>query len=43
MDPVTARKTWRTVEPVHGLVYFAPEPAEEYAAIGLGPGQRGYG
>lgn len=42
MDPVTARKTWRTVEPLHGLVYFAPEPAEEYAALGLGPGQRGY-
>jgi hypothetical protein len=42
MDPLIARKTWRTLEPLHGLIYFAPEAAEEYAAIGLGPGQSGY-
>jgi hypothetical protein len=42
MDPVIARKTWRTVEPLHGLVYFAPEPAEGYVAAGLEPGQMGY-
>jgi hypothetical protein len=42
MDPVTARKTWRTLEPLHGLVYFAPEAAEEYAAIGLAPEVGGY-
>jgi hypothetical protein len=42
MDPVTARKTWRTLEPLHGLIYFAPEATEEYAAIGLVPEIGGY-
>jgi hypothetical protein len=42
MDPVVARKTWRTLEPLHGLIYFAPQAGEEYAAIGLPPGQGGY-
>lgn len=37
MDPITARKCWRTLEPYHGLVYFAPEASEEYVAIGLEP------
>jgi hypothetical protein len=35
MDPVIARKTWRTLEPIHGAVYFAQEQAEAYGAIGL--------
>lgn len=35
MDPIVARKTWRTVEPVHGAIYFAPEPAAAYAELGL--------
>jgi hypothetical protein len=35
MDPVVARKCWRTLEPYHGLVYFAPEAARAYSAIGL--------
>lgn len=38
MEPVIARKTWRTVEPIHGLVYFAPQAAEAYAALGLRDG-----
>lgn len=29
-----ARTTWRTCEPVHAMVYFAPEAQEEYAALG---------
>jgi Helix-turn-helix family len=41
MDPVIARKTWRTLEPYHGLVYFAAEPTERYAALGI-DGQDGY-
>lgn len=41
MDPVAARKTWRTLEPIHGMIYFAPEAAEEYAAIGI-EGRSGY-
>ena len=36
-----ARKTWRTLEPIHGLIYFAPEAAEHYAAIGI-DGRAGY-
>lgn len=35
MDTAIARKTWRTLEPYHGLVYFAPEPVAAYAAIGI--------
>lgn len=34
-DPVVARKTWRTVEPLHGLIYFVPEGPERYGAAGL--------
>jgi hypothetical protein len=35
MDPNIARKTWRTLEPYHGLVYFCPEATEAYAALGI--------
>jgi hypothetical protein len=42
MDPMVARKTWRTLEPLHGLIYFAPEAAEEYAALGIPAGRTGY-
>src|SRR6187455_478384 len=35
MDPIVARKTWRTAEPIHGMIYFAPEAEEAYQAIGL--------
>lgn len=35
MDPVVARKTSRTLEPYHGLVYFAPESSERYARLGI--------
>ena len=41
MDPSVARKTWRTLEPYHGLVYFAPEPVAAYAAVGV-VGRSGY-
>ena len=42
MDPTTARKTWRTLEPIHGLIYFAPEAADAYTALGLPAGRAGY-
>jgi hypothetical protein len=42
MDAQLARKTWRTMEPVHGAVYFAAEPREEYVAIGLDDRMSGY-
>ena len=35
MDPSTSRTTWRALEPVHAMVYFAPEAQEEYAALGF--------
>ena len=35
MDPLTARKTWRTPEMIHGFIYFAPEHTRAYAALGL--------
>lgn len=35
MNPDVARQTSRTLEPVHAMVYFAPEPQEEYATLGL--------
>jgi helix-turn-helix protein len=41
VDPIVARKTWRTLEPYHGLVYFAPEPAERYGGLGI-EGRDGY-
>ena len=25
-----ARKTWRTIEPLHGMIYFVPEAAEAF-------------
>jgi hypothetical protein len=36
-----ARKTWRTVEPLHGMIYFVPEGAEAYAKLGI-TGRDGY-
>ncbi len=30
-----ARKTWKTLEPVHAMIYFAPEAREEYAGVGF--------
>jgi len=40
-DAERARRCWRTLEPYHGFVYFAPEAAEAYAAIGI-EGHTGY-
>lgn len=37
-----ARKTWRTLEPIHGMIYFVPEADECYAKIGLRGGRMGY-
>ncbi|MEY2399733.1 MAG: hypothetical protein QOJ00_2907 [Actinomycetota bacterium] len=41
VSPLTARKTWRTLEPIHGLIYFAPEATDAYAALGV-TGRSGY-
>lgn len=38
---LVAHKTWRTVEPMHGMIYFVPEAAEAYARLGI-MGTAGY-
>jgi hypothetical protein len=37
-----ARKARRTLEPLHVVAYFAPEPGERYVALGIKGGMRGY-
>jgi hypothetical protein len=37
-----ARKAHRTLEPLHIIGYFAPEPGERYSALGIADGMRGY-
>jgi hypothetical protein len=41
VSPLTARKTWRTLEPIHSMVYFAPEATASYERLGLRP-EHGY-
>jgi hypothetical protein len=40
-EALLARKTWRTLEPLHGMIYFVPEAADAYARIGI-TGRSGY-
>ncbi len=42
LDSTLARKMHRTLEPYHGFVYFAAEPAQAYAALGITDRQMGY-
>lgn len=35
MDMTAARRCHSAVSPLHGVTYFAPEPADEFAALGL--------
>ena len=35
VTPEIARRTWQTAEPLHAMIYFAPEAQEEYAALGF--------
>lgn len=35
MKPEVARKMWHATEPLHAVVYFAPEAKASYAAAGL--------
>src|SRR5581483_1661260 len=42
MDPVIALKMWRTLEPIHGMIYFAPEAAAAYQDIGIDDFRMGY-
>lgn len=36
------RKTWRTLEPYHGAIYFVPESSEEYRRVGVQDRMAGY-
>ncbi|MEV7967098.1 hypothetical protein AB0O34_14095 [Sphaerisporangium sp. NPDC088356] len=38
----TARRAWRRLEPVHGMIYFVPEAVEQFAALGVTDRQMGY-
>ncbi|MET7803642.1 SCO6745 family protein [Micromonospora chersina] len=40
MELATVRQMWQVIEPVHALVYYAPELTEEAAALGLPTGER---
>ncbi len=42
MDAITARKTWRSMEAVHGMIYFTPDAAAAYAAVGVTKPRMGY-
>lgn len=42
MQPSTARRMLRTLEPVHGMIYFVPEAHEAYTALGLKGRRMGY-
>ena len=33
--PSPARRLWQVIEPIHAVVYFAPEPAEAAKQVGL--------
>ncbi|PWK45082.1 SCO6745 family protein [Actinoplanes xinjiangensis] len=35
LDPAVVRGAWRAAEPLHGLIYFAPEAHQRYAALGI--------
>jgi hypothetical protein len=42
VGPDTARRTFRTLEPVHGMIYFSPYAPTAYAAIGITHQHMGY-
>lgn len=42
MTPNVARRAWTLFEPIHAIVYFAPEAPEHYKAAGLRGGWMGY-
>lgn len=42
METATARKIWFTLEPIHAMIYFAPEAGEAYAAVGVDDMAMGY-
>lgn len=41
VDPALAHETWRLGEPLHGVIYFAPQAVEQYSQVGV-KGRMGY-
>ncbi|MFB4278982.1 hypothetical protein ACBJ59_27085 [Nonomuraea sp. MTCD27] len=41
MNTAAARRAWRRLEPVHGMIYFVPEASSRYTKLGL-TGMSGY-
>jgi hypothetical protein len=35
VTPVTARRTFRRAEPIHGMIYFTPHGPDAYAQVGI--------
>ncbi len=42
MDTATARRIWFALEPIHAMIYFAPEAAAAYAEAGIDDVAGGY-
>jgi len=42
VTPELARKTWRSMEAVHGMIYFTSDATEEYAKLGITNNRTGY-
>ena len=42
VTPATARRTFRTAEPIHGMIYFTPYSALAYDALGITDQRMGY-
>lgn len=35
LDPAVAREAWRLAEPLHAMIYFVPEMAQRFEALGI--------
>lgn len=42
MNPTLSRRMLRTLEPIHGMIYFVPEAHDAYSAVGLQGRRMGY-
>jgi hypothetical protein len=42
VDAGTARRAWRALEAVHGMIYFTPDALGEYAKVGVTKHRTGY-
>jgi hypothetical protein len=42
VTPADARRTWRRLEAVHGMIYFTPDAPPRYSAVGVDHHRSGY-